>query len=90
MPVRPLRHFLDLSEVPYRAYNHPPTYTAQETAHEMHISGYEVAKTVILRVDGRFVMAVLAACEHVNLNRFRTQVDATLVELASEEDAEET
>lgn len=88
MPVRPLRHFLDLCDVPYRAYNHPPTFTAQETAHELHISGYEVAKTVILKVDGRFVMAVLAACEQIDLNRFRSQVDATLVELATEKDME--
>lgn len=88
MPVRPLRHFLDLSNVPYRAYNHPPTFTAQETAHLMHISGYEVAKTVVLRIDGRFALAVLAACEQIDLKRFASQVGATLVELASEHDME--
>ena len=69
---------------PYRCYNHPPTYTAQETAHVMHISGHEVAKTVILRVDGRLVMAVLPACEMVDLDRFKEGAGALWVELADE------
>ena len=84
MPLRALGQFLKLSNIPYRAYNHPPTYTAQDTAHVMHISGYEVAKAVILKVDDRFVMAVLAACEQIDLDRFREQTGALWVELADE------
>lgn len=86
MPLRALTHFLDLAKVPYRSYNHPPTFTAQETAHEMHISGHEVAKTVILRVDGRLEMAVLPACEWIDLDRFRELTGAMWVELANEDD----
>jgi len=88
MPVRALRQFLDLQNVPYRCYNHIPTFTAQHEAHAMHISGHDVAKTVILRLDGRLVMAVLPACERIDLARFREQTGAVWVELAAESDLE--
>ena len=62
MPLRALSQFLKLSNIPYRAYNHPPTYTAQDTAHVMHTSGYEVAKRI--KADDRLkdipVIAVTA------------------------------
>ena len=88
MPLRALSQFLSLSQVPYRSYNHPPTFGAQRTASNMHISGHEVAKTVILRVDGRLVMAVLPACEMIDLKLFRELTGAVIVELASEKDME--
>jgi Ala-tRNA(Pro) deacylase len=88
MPLRALSQFLDISKVPYRSYNHPPTYTAQDTARLMHISGHEVAKTVILRLDGRLVMAVLPACEMVDLDKFQEMTGALWVELADEDDLE--
>jgi len=88
MPLRALSHFLDISKVPYRSYNHPPTYSAQDTARLMHISGHEVAKTVILRLDGRLVMAVLPACEMVDLDKFHDMAGAMWVELADEDDLE--
>ena len=88
MPIRTLRQFLDLSDIPYRCYNQPPTYSAPDTAHVMHISGHEVAKTVILRMDGRLVMAVLPACEMVDLKRFKEGAGALWVELADESEIE--
>ena len=88
MPLRALSHFLDISKVPYRSYNHPPTYSAQDTARLMHISGHEVAKTVILRLDGRLVMAVLPACEMVDLDKFHDMAGAMWVELVDEDDLE--
>jgi Ala-tRNA(Pro) deacylase len=86
MPLRALDQFLSLYNVPYRSYNHEPTYTAQDTARSLHISGHEVAKSVILRMDGRLVIAVLPACEMVDLTKFRDMTDSLWVELANEED----
>lgn len=88
MPIRALSQFLDLQNIPYRCYNHPPTYTAQDTAHVLHESGHNVAKTVILRVDGRLVMAVLPACEMIDLERFKEMTGALWVELADEQEIE--
>ena len=88
MPIRILDHLLDTRNIHYRSYNHPPTFTAQETAEVLHTTGYEVAKSVVLKVDHRFVIAVLSACEQVDLKRFRHQIDARTIRLATEEELE--
>lgn len=86
MPIRTLGKLLDSRNISFRSYNHPPTYTAQETAEVLHISGYEVAKSVVLKVDGRFVITVLPACQQVDLEIFRQKLDAKTVELATEKE----
>lgn len=86
MPIRSLDKLLDSRNITYRCYNHVPTYTAQETAEVLHTTGYEVAKSVLLKVDHRFVIAVLPACQQINLERFRKQIGAEEIRLASEND----
>ena len=61
MPIRSLNHFLDDNHIRYKCYNHKPTFTAQETAEVLHVSGHELVKAVVLIVDKRMVMAVLPA-----------------------------
>lgn len=86
MPIRSLNHFLDENHIRYRCYNHKPTYTAQETAQALHVSGHELVKTVLLIVDGRMVMAVLPACERIDFDLFKEQAGAKHVGLATEQD----
>ena len=87
-PIRSVTRLLDDSKVRYKCYTHQPTFSAQETAEALHISGYEQAKAVLLRVDGRLMMVVLAACERVDFKRIKQQTGALSVELASEDDME--
>jgi len=84
MPIRILDNLLNSRNIPYRSFNHPPTYTAQETAQVLHTSGYEVAKSVVLKIDDRFVIAVLPACQQIDLDHFKQQVDVKNVRLATE------
>jgi Ala-tRNA(Pro) deacylase len=84
MPARKLKEFLDHNDVRYITINHSPAYTAQGIAHIAHISGRELAKTVILKVDGSLVMAVLPATHKVNADVVKEALGAELVELAKE------
>jgi Ala-tRNA(Pro) deacylase len=86
MPIRSLDRFLNENHVRYTCYNHRPTFTAQETAEVMHVSGHELVKTVLLNVDGRMVMAVLPACELIDFELFKAQVGAKHVSLATEQE----
>ena len=52
MPARKLKQFLDEKGVRYVSIRHSPAYTAQETAASAHIPGRELAKTVVLHIDG--------------------------------------
>ena len=84
MLSRTLKQYLDDHEVRYVTVHHSPAFTAQEIAASAHISGYELAKAVILKVDGKMAMAVVPAPQHVDLMHLEDLIAAKQVELASE------
>ncbi len=61
-----LKEVLDQAKISYEVFNHPLAYTAQEMAAAQHIPGKEMAKVVILKVDGSYVMVVVPASKLVN------------------------
>lgn len=78
--------FLDKSGVNYKLSEHKPTFTAQHMAAEEHEPGRYVAKPVVVRVDGKNVMFVLAANCKIDLKSLKRQLEAGEVELLSEEE----
>ena len=84
MPVKKLRDFLDSHKVKYQLIRHSPAYTALEIAASAHVSGKELAKTVMVKVGGKMAMAVLPASHRVDLELLEKVTGATHVELASE------
>ena len=86
MALASLMEYLDREHARYVVITHSPAYTAQGIAGLAHIPGQELAKTVIVKIDGKLVMAVLPAKYHVDLMLLRKRVRAKTVALASEED----
>jgi Ala-tRNA(Pro) deacylase len=84
MPVKQLREFLDSKNIKYITISHSPAYTAQAIAASAHVSGKELAKTVMVKVDGKMAMAVLPASYQVDFDLMTEAVGAKKVELASE------
>jgi len=84
MPVRKLEEFLDGRGVNYVRITHSTAYTAQQAAASAHISGKGLAKTVILKADGKMMMAVLPASRRVDLDLFKKAVGVSNVEIANE------
>ncbi|MFQ5541326.1 MAG: aminoacyl-tRNA deacylase [Candidatus Binatia bacterium] len=85
MPIlRKLKGVLDQAKISYEVYNHPKAITAQEIAAIQHISGKEMAKVVIMKVDGSFTMAVLPANRLINFEKIKTALRAGEVFLATE------
>lgn len=86
MPVKRLKEFLDSNNVKYVTITHSRSYTAQDVAESAHIPGKELAKTVMVRIDGRMAMAVVPASTRVDFDRLKQAAGAKTVELASERD----
>lgn len=84
MPAQKLKEFLDGHNVEYITISHSPAYTAQRIAELTHIPGKELAKTVVVKLDGKFAMAVLPASDRVDLDYLKRGVNADKVEVASE------
>ena len=84
MPLSMLREFLDRNGIRYTVISHSVAYTAQGIAALTHTPGRELAKTVMVMVDGRLTMAVVPASLRVDLYRLKKYLGAETVELASE------
>ncbi len=78
--------FLKNHQVDFEMMSHARTFEAQRMAHELHVSGREVAKTVLLKRDdgSSFVVAVLPANTSVDLDRASQLVGVSGLQLASE------
>lgn len=88
MPVQRIKKHLDEKQIKYLVISHSPAYTAQEIAAAAHIPGREMAKTVMITVDGKMVMAVVPATCYVDLDRLQEMLGAKTVDLATEEEFE--
>jgi Ala-tRNA(Pro) deacylase len=84
MSLSRLRDFLDSYSIQYVQVSHSLAYTAQGVAALAHIPGKELAKTVIVDVDGILAMAVVPASRQVDLDRLRNAAAARSVEIALE------
>ena len=78
--------FLDKSGVSYGVTEHEPAFTAQRMAAAEHEPGRYVAKSVIAKADGKYVMCVLSASHNVDLRALKSQLGAKKVEMAEEEE----
>jgi Ala-tRNA(Pro) deacylase len=83
-----VQQFLDKHRAEYVVLMHPAEFNAQRIAHAVHVPGEQVAKTVLLKADKgfKYVMAVLPATHHVDLERVKQAIGAGEIELASEVD----
>lgn len=84
MPVQRLQAFLDEHQVKYVVISHSRAFTTQEVAAATHIPGKELAKSVIVEIDGEMAMAVLPGSQKVDVDLLRDAVRAERVTLAKE------
>jgi Ala-tRNA(Pro) deacylase len=83
---RKLEEYLDMAGVPYEHHVHPTTFTATQTAACMHIPAEEMAKTVIVKADGRLLLAVMAADQKLDVPHLQFMTRAANIDLATEQD----
>jgi Ala-tRNA(Pro) deacylase len=82
--------FLEAGAYEFERVPHRATYSAQRLAHELHVSGRGVAKTVLLRADGGYkhVVAVLPASKTIDLSKASKLLGGSKLELGTEFDIE--
>ena len=78
--------YLEKTGVRYEVSEHRPTFTAQRLAAAEHEPGRYVAKPVLVKVDGRYVLCVLAAADKIDLRALKRALGAGVVELAEEKE----
>ncbi len=86
MALSKVREFLDNNHIEYIVISHSVAYTAQGIAALAHVPGRELAKTVIVDLDGELAMAVLPASHHVDVALLKKAAGAQEVSVAHERD----
>lgn len=76
--------FLDKSKIKYKVTKHKSAFTAQNLAAAEHEPGRFVAKPVVIKVDGEYMMCVLPACYKIDMKALKKHLAAKSVELAEE------
>ena len=86
MPAQKLKRFLDENAIRYVSIQHSPAFTAQEVAASAHIPGRELAKTVVVKLDGTMAMVVLPATRKLDLDQLEQVTGAHTASLAGEKE----
>jgi len=74
MSIAPtLQRHLDRN-VTYDVITHEATMSSTRTAQACHVSGDRLAKAIVLRHDGGYMLAVLPASHHIRLTDLKRQV----------------
>ena len=84
MALQVLKEFLDKENVKYVSIKHSSAYTAQEIAASAHVPGKELAKTVMIKINGKMAMAVLPASYKIDINLLKEITGTEDVRLAGE------
>ena len=74
MSIAPtVQKYLAAENIKYDVIPHQPTASSTRTAEVCHVSGDCLAKGVVLRRDGGYMLAVLPASHHLRLSELRTR-----------------
>ena len=76
--------YLKRANVPFSRQRHARAETAQELAQVLGLSGYQVAKTVVIEADAGVWMAVVPAPEIVDLQRLAAVIGSRTIRVLSE------
>jgi Ala-tRNA(Pro) deacylase len=86
MPTKKLKEFLDSNKVKYVSISHSSAYTAMEIAAMAHVPGKDMAKTVMVKIDGHMAMAVLPATHMIKMELLKKVIGSDNVRLATEQE----
>lgn len=86
MPAKKIKAFLDSNNIKYLSIKHSAAFTAQEIAAKSHISGKEIAKTVIVKINQNLAMAVLPASSKIDFEALLDVTGSENVDLVAEEE----
>lgn len=86
MTTNPVHDLLDEHGVDYEVHEHPRAVDASRLAESEDVSGWDVAKPVLLSVGGQLAMVVVAAPVHVDLEKASDVLGHGDVRLATEDE----
>ncbi|MFA5094664.1 MAG: YbaK/EbsC family protein [Candidatus Omnitrophota bacterium] len=85
-----LKKYLDSNKVKYKTLKHKLAYTAQEIAAAQEVPGKQVIKSVLVKTDKGFALAVLPAIHLIDLKKLKSALKCKSLKIATEKEMEKT
>lgn len=86
METNPVHELLDQHNVTYEIHDHPRAVDANRLAQSEDVTGWDVAKPVLLAIGDELAMAVVPAPVHVDLDKAGDVLGHGEVRLATEDE----
>jgi Ala-tRNA(Pro) deacylase len=83
-----IRSFLKTRQVAFQLMLHSPAPCATRLAQSLHVSGHHVAKAVLLRAGGGYILGVLPATHRIDFDRLADVLGLREIRLATEDEVE--
>ena len=83
-----IEEFLKGKGIQYKKFKHPVAFTAQQIAAEQHVPGRMMIKTVVVKGDDKYYLAVLPAVYSVDFPMLTKLLDVQTLTLATESEME--
>ena len=88
MSIAPtLQRYLTAENIKFDSIPHEPTVSSTRTAQVCGISGDRIAKAIVLKREGRFLLAILPASHHLRISDLKGELGGE-VEMANEGEIE--
>lgn len=81
-----LKAYLDREKIDYQVLEHSVAYTAMEIAGSQHVPGRQVVKSVIVKINQKFLMCILPAIHYIDLYKLQEILKTREINLASEQE----
>jgi len=79
-----LINYLDNLKIGYKIVRHRTIYTAYDAAQTMRVKLGEIAKTLVIKADKIYLLAVLPASQKLDLGKLKKIVKAKKIEITKE------
>ena len=82
--LKPLQSFLDGHKIHYETTRLNPQWNTQRIAQTMHVPEKGIAKTVLVKIDGKLAMLVEPTTVQTNLERWKEHIGCNEITLATD------
>ncbi|MFH0772147.1 MAG: YbaK/EbsC family protein [Candidatus Omnitrophota bacterium] len=86
--VAKLKKFLDANKVKYKSLKHKLAYTAQEIAAAQDVPGRQILKSVLVKADEKYILAVLPAIYLIDTKKLLKIAKCKKLKIANEKEIE--
>ncbi|HHF7373397.1 aminoacyl-tRNA deacylase [Legionella bozemanae] len=79
-----IREYMHSHDIAYKTISHPRAYTASQCAQAAHIKGNCFAKSIVVKLDGKFALVAIPAHARLDLNLLKKETHTKRAEIAKE------